>query len=86
MADNPIGVFGPDDDDDFGKGPVIDVTPMKEEPESNETDGHILDDLIQNQKLDRSDRTQEDSESSGGFIFAVIGLVLFIALLIFLIF
>jgi hypothetical protein len=66
MPDNPIGIFGPDDDDDFGQGPIIDVTPRKEEPEFRETDGHILDDMLRNQRLDRSDRTLEDPDESFG--------------------
>jgi hypothetical protein len=91
MADDrfDIGAFRQnfDEDDDFERGPIIDVTPKKEEPESIQTDGHILDNQLINQKLDRSDRTQkEPTESLGGFVLAVIGLFLFVALLIVLIF
>jgi len=86
MADDSfkMDVFGPEDDDDFKHGPTIDVTPNKEEPESDETDGHILDDLLKNHKIDRSDKTKEDV--SGSPVLVVVGLVFLVGFLIFLFF
>ena len=83
MADDnfKMDVFGPDDDD-FDRGPIIDVTPNKEVPESNETDGHILDNLLKNHKIDRSDKTKEDV--SGSPVLIVVALVFLIGFLIFL--
>lgn len=59
MADDSfkMDVFGPDDDDDFKRGSIINVTPNKEEPESSEAHGHILDNILKNHVIDRIDKT-----------------------------
>ena len=85
MADDrfDIGAFRPnydDEDENFKQGPIIDITPRKEDDDrlfSGETDDHILDNLLDNQRLDRSDKTEDDraSDSVIGFVFLILLLI-----------
>jgi len=86
MNNGPPEVFDPDDDsDDFSKRPIIDITPGLEQEETGEakTDGHLLDESLKKQKLDRSDKTQVETQEihSQKTIVVILLLVIIIALL-----
>jgi hypothetical protein len=80
MPRDPDDIFGPDEQ--FPKGPIIDVTPRKTEGIDFDSDKPLIEQLLEKHKLDRTDRTPKERKGWGRFFL----FVFVIALAAFLIF
>jgi hypothetical protein len=82
MPIDPDDILGPDDE--LPKGRVIDVTPKPEKEEKQgidfDTDKPIIEQILENHKLDRSDKTEK--QGCLGTTAMLIGIVIVLAYLL----